>query len=181
MAVLPQARTEALLCDGLAACGVAPERGTALGSFEQDEGGVDAILLSADRSKNFRTPIMFAADGAHSKVRDALGVTLEGSDFPESWPLYDIELEGPLDADSAHVCFVEGGLVFLLRIGPGVWRVFGNMTNLPARLPPGTKACKVHWQSSFISATALLRAKQSVACCWPVTPLTFIHRLQRAA
>ena len=36
MAVLPQARTEALLSDALAARGVVPERGTALGSFAQD-------------------------------------------------------------------------------------------------------------------------------------------------
>ena len=149
MAVLPQARTEALLSDALAAFGIVPERGTALGSFVQDEDGVDAILLSPTRSENFRAPIMFAADGAHSKVRSALGVTLEGSDFPESWPLYDIELDDPLDTESAHVCFVDGGLVFLLRIGPGVWRVFGNVPSLLARLPRGTTAGKVHWQSSF--------------------------------
>jgi 2-polyprenyl-6-methoxyphenol hydroxylase-like FAD-dependent oxidoreductase len=62
---------------------------------------------------------MFAADGAHSKVREALGITLEGSSFPEDWPLYDIELDDPLDSESAHVCFVEGGM-FLLCIGPGV-------------------------------------------------------------
>jgi 2-polyprenyl-6-methoxyphenol hydroxylase-like FAD-dependent oxidoreductase len=149
MAVLPQARTEALLSDALAACGVTPERGTALGSFEQDERGVDAILVSSSRSESIRTPIMFAADGAHSKVRNALGVSLEGSDFPESWPLYDIELDDPLDPDSAHVCFVDGGLVFLLRIGSGVWRVFGNVNSLLARLPKGTKTGKIFWQSSF--------------------------------
>ena len=75
--VLPQARTEALLADALAVLGVVPERGTALGSFEQDSDGVDAVLISADRSESFRAPIMFAADGAHSKVREALGITLE--------------------------------------------------------------------------------------------------------
>lgn len=149
MAVLPQARTEALLSDALAAFGVAPERGTALGSFMQDEDGVDAILLSSNGSESIRAPMMFAADGAHSKVREALGVTLEGSDFPESWPLYDLELDDPLDPESAHVCFVESGLVFMLRIGPGVWRVFGNVPSLLARLPRGTKAGKVHWQSTF--------------------------------
>jgi 2-polyprenyl-6-methoxyphenol hydroxylase-like FAD-dependent oxidoreductase len=149
MVVLPQARTEALLADALAARGVVPERGTALGSFAQDDNGVDAILLSADRSEKVRTPIMLAADGAHSKVRDTLGATMQGSDFPESWPLYDIELDDPLDTESAHVCFVERGLVFLLRIAPGVWRVFGNVPNVLARLPRGTEAGAVHWQSSF--------------------------------
>jgi len=45
MAVLPQARAEALLSDALTARGVVPERGIALGSFEQDEDGVEATLI----------------------------------------------------------------------------------------------------------------------------------------
>jgi 2-polyprenyl-6-methoxyphenol hydroxylase-like FAD-dependent oxidoreductase len=113
MAVLPQARTEALLAEALAVFGVVPERGTALGSFEQDNEGVDAVLISFGRSENVRAPIMLAADGAHSKVRETLGIKLEGSTFPEDWPLCDIELDDPLDTESAHVCFVEGGMVFL--------------------------------------------------------------------
>jgi 2-polyprenyl-6-methoxyphenol hydroxylase-like FAD-dependent oxidoreductase len=149
MSVLPQARTEALLADALAVFGVVPERGTALGSFQQDNDGVDAVLISTDRSESFRAPIMFAADGAHSKVRAALGITLEGSSFPEDWPLYDIELDVPLDSESAHVCFVEDGMVFLLCIEPGVWRVFGNVPELLARLPGETKTGPIHWQSSF--------------------------------
>jgi 2-polyprenyl-6-methoxyphenol hydroxylase-like FAD-dependent oxidoreductase len=149
MSVLPQARTEALLTEALAARGVVPERGKALGSFVQDDNGVDAVLISSDRSENFRAPIMFAADGAHSRVRAALGVTLEGSSFPESWPLYDIELDDPLDSDSAHVSFVEGGLIFLLCLEPGVWRVFGNVPQPLAGLPLGTRIGAVHWQSSF--------------------------------
>jgi 2-polyprenyl-6-methoxyphenol hydroxylase-like FAD-dependent oxidoreductase len=149
MAVLPQARTEALLADALAVLGVVPERGTALGSFEQDHDGVDAVLISADRSESFRAPIMFAADGAHSKVRQSLGITLEGSSFPEDRPLYDVELDDPLDSESAHVCFVEGGMVFLLCLEPGVWRVFGNLPELLSRLPRGTKAGAIHWQSTF--------------------------------
>ena len=61
MSVLPQARTEALLADALAVFSVVPERGTALGSFQQDTDGVDAILVSSDRSESFRAPVMLAA------------------------------------------------------------------------------------------------------------------------
>ncbi|MGB8629211.1 MAG: FAD-dependent monooxygenase [Xanthobacteraceae bacterium] len=149
MSALPQARTEALLADALAVFGVVPERGTALGSFQQDNDGVDAVLISTDRSESFRAPIMFAADGAHSKVREALGITLEGSSFPEDWPLYDIELDVPLDSESAHISFVEDGMVFSLCIEPGVWRLFGNVPELLTRLPRGTKAGAIRWQSSF--------------------------------
>jgi len=40
-------------------------------------------------------------------------------------------------------------MVFLLCIGPGVWRLFGNLPELLARLPRGTKAGAIHWQSTF--------------------------------
>ncbi len=60
---------------------------------------------------------MFAADGAHSKVREALGIILEGSSFPEDWPLYNIELDDPLDSESAERCerLRDGGRIIAQR------------------------------------------------------------------
>lgn len=86
MVVLPQARSEALLQEALAAREIEPERGVELTSFSQDNNGVDAVLTRADRSEDFRAPLSLAADGAHSKVRETLGIRLEGSDLPEAWP-----------------------------------------------------------------------------------------------
>ena len=149
MVVLPQARSEALLLDALAAREIEPERGVELTSFSQDDDGVDAVLTRTDRSEDFRAPLLLAADGAHSKVRETLGIGLEGSDFPEAWPLCDLELDDPLDLESAHVSFVKGGMVFMLCIRPGLWRVFGNIDGLLACLPPNAKPGAIGWQSSF--------------------------------
>lgn len=44
---------------------------------------------------------------------------------------------------------MEGGLVFLLCIRDGVWRLFGDVPGLLGRLPPGTRAGDSVWQSSF--------------------------------
>jgi 2-polyprenyl-6-methoxyphenol hydroxylase-like FAD-dependent oxidoreductase len=57
--------------------------------------------------------------------------------------------DDPLDSESAHVSFVEGGMLFLLCIEPGVWRVFGNVPELLARLPRGANLGAIHWQSEF--------------------------------
>jgi len=150
MSVLPQARTEALLAQALDARGIVPERELALESLEQDESGVRAVLVDADeRRQTVRAGLLLAADGAHSTVRKALGIGFEGSAFPESWPLYDLQLNDPLDLDHAHVCFVEGGLVFLLAIRSGFWRVFGNVAEPLRHLPPGTVAGAADWISSF--------------------------------
>lgn len=151
MSVLPQSRTEAVLTEALARRGITPERRLELEKFTQDEGGVDCTLLRLGRQREAaRAALLFGADGAHSQVRKGMGVAFIGSDFPEEWPLYDIHLHNcPLDPAQAHVSFVEGGLVFLLCIRDGVWRLFGDVPGLLGRLPPGTRAGEPVWQSAF--------------------------------
>lgn len=45
--------------------------------------------------------------------------------------------------------FVKGGLVFLLGLKAGLWRVFADVTEPLDRLPPGTAHGDIEWQSSF--------------------------------
>ncbi|MBV8107884.1 MAG: FAD-dependent monooxygenase [Hyphomicrobiales bacterium] len=150
MTVLPQARTEALLTEALAQDGVHPERGVALETLQQDEAGVSVTLMHADgQRETTRAPILLGADGAHSRVREALGIAFEGSAFPEPWPLYDLQLNDPLDLESAHVSLVKGGLVFLLGLRPGFWRVFADVPDPLDRLPPGTAQGDIGWHSTF--------------------------------
>jgi putative polyketide hydroxylase len=54
--------------------------GTVLDSFEQDDSGVTAIVRQRDSgaSETVRADYLVAADGVHSPIRDALGVTTSG-------------------------------------------------------------------------------------------------------
>jgi 2-polyprenyl-6-methoxyphenol hydroxylase-like FAD-dependent oxidoreductase len=150
MTVIPQVRTEAILTAALAQRGLHPERGVALKTLEQDESGVSATLAHEDGLREAaRAPIVLGADGAHSSVREALGVDFGGSEFPEDWPLFDIQMNDPLDFESAHVSFVKGGLVFLLGLRPGFWRVFANVADPLDRLPTGTVCGAIGWRSTF--------------------------------
>ena len=170
MVVLSLARSEALLRKALAAREIEPERGVELTSFSQNNNGVDAVLTRADRSEDFRAPLSLAA----AKLTETLGIRLKGSDLPEAWPLYDLQVDDPLE--SAHVSFVKGGMKFILCIGLGLWRVFGNVGELLACLPPDAKPGAIGWQSSFhISfppglARPWPRRRSSVALHWPVMP-----------
>jgi 2-polyprenyl-6-methoxyphenol hydroxylase-like FAD-dependent oxidoreductase len=150
MTVLPQVRTEALLAQALARHGIAVERPVAFRDLKQAADGVDVGLGTPDgKHRNEQASIVLGADGAHSRVREALGVSFDGHAFPEPWPLYDVALADPLDLDHAHVCFVDEGLVFLLAIRPGLWRVFGDVPNLLAHLPCGARAGRPEWTSCF--------------------------------
>src|SRR5215469_8486973 len=54
--------------------------GTDMVSFEQDSGGVTAVIRDRDSGKTstVRAQYMIACDGTHSRVRDALGVRMAG-------------------------------------------------------------------------------------------------------
>jgi 2-polyprenyl-6-methoxyphenol hydroxylase-like FAD-dependent oxidoreductase len=150
MTVLPQARTEALLTEALARRGVHPERGVTFETLVQDEDGVSVTLTHGDGERETaHAPVLLGADGARSRVREALGIAFEGSAFPEPWPLYDIQLNDPLDLETAHVSLVKHGLVFLLGLEPSLWRVFADVPNPLDRLPPGTTHGDAAWQTTF--------------------------------
>ena len=150
MRVILQARTEELLTEALAQRGVRVEREIELKGFVDHGANVSAQLRDKEgESNSFEAALLLAADGAHSVVRETLGIDFPGHNFPEAWPLYDIELADPLPLDRAHVSFVENGLIFCLCIRPGLWRVFGNVDNLLDHLPAGSKPGNVVWNSSF--------------------------------
>lgn len=150
MLVLSQARSEALLTHGLRDRDIVPERGVSLESFEQDAESVRAVLLHPDgQRESVRTPLMLGADGAHSTVRHGLGLSFDGSAFPEIWPLYDLELNDPIDRHGVHICFLPHGFLFMLAIRPGFWRVFGDVERPLDHLPAGSRPGTVEWHSDF--------------------------------
>ncbi|MEX3686864.1 FAD-dependent oxidoreductase [Paraburkholderia sp. BR14263] len=151
MTILSQARSEALLAQALRERGVVPERGVQLDALRQEADYVEATLIHVGgRREVIRSPLLLGADGAHSRVREQLGIAFEGSAFPEAWPLADTGLETSLDLDSAHVCFLKDGLVFLLGLEGKLWRVFGNVPDILDHLPPGTTHVgPTAWTSSF--------------------------------
>ena len=150
MCVIPQATSEKLLTEALAAEGIHPERGVRLDSLTQHGGDARVVLIHSDgRSEIIESPVVLGADGAHSTVRESQGIEFEGSAFPEPWPLFDVEMDDPLDLGGAHISLVEGGMLFLLAVRPGLWRVMSNLPDPLAHLPIGARQGEVVWNSSF--------------------------------
>ncbi|MGH3440002.1 MAG: FAD-dependent monooxygenase [Sciscionella sp.] len=85
----PQSRSEPILLAEARRHGSQVRYGTELSSFEQDENGVTAVLRDRDlgNSETVRADYLVAADGVHSPVREALGISTSGSGL---WPLYSI-------------------------------------------------------------------------------------------
>ena len=109
----PQGRTEAILRDRLGALGGEVEFGQTLGTFTQDEHGVNATLASGE---TVRADFLIGCDGGHSTVRKVLGLRLEGESLDEKenpWVIADVEVEG-LDRGDWHSWpLAKGGFISL--------------------------------------------------------------------
>ena len=76
----PQSEFEPILLAHIRREGSEVRYNTELGSFEQDESGVTAVVRDRESgtTEAVRAKYLVAADGVHSPIRDALGVTTSG-------------------------------------------------------------------------------------------------------
>jgi hypothetical protein len=83
----PQSKLESLLLTTARQREVDARYDTELVSFAQDERGVTALLRdrATGKTSDVRADYLLAADGAHSKIREALGIPTQGlGELPES-------------------------------------------------------------------------------------------------
>jgi 2-polyprenyl-6-methoxyphenol hydroxylase-like FAD-dependent oxidoreductase len=161
MVILPQARTEALLTEALAALGVAPERGLGLTGLSQSAGAVTARLTDGSE---VAAPLLFAADGAHSVVRKALGLGFPGDGWDEPWQIIDVDLTGPA-ADEGWIDLRPTGPFVCLPFSGKTFRLIGFGPPLLEALPAGWTAGEVHWRSDFHISHRMVEAMSVGRVC----------------
>ncbi|MDB5422194.1 MAG: hypothetical protein JWR59_2141 [Brevundimonas sp.] len=145
MVILPQGRSEALLAETLADLGVVPERGKTLTVVTQ---GPDLVTATFADGETATTPLLFAADGAHSVVRHALNLGFPGDGWDEPWQLMDVDLTGP-SPDQAYIDLRRHGVFICLPFSGSTFRLIGFGGGLLDTLPDGWTAGAVHWESEF--------------------------------
>ncbi len=166
--LLPQAQTERLLIEHLAARGVFVERGTELTGFEDSPLGVTVQLRrETGESGQITTDWLVGADGAGSFVRRALGLSSTGAALQSDWLIADGTLEGAdLPADELLSFWHEDGFLGLFPLDGGQYRVIaeiphgegaqaitpdlaGMQSRLETRGPGGLRLVAPSWFSSF--------------------------------
>ncbi len=146
---LPQSETEHAIEQRLGELGVEVERGASLEGFEQGDGVVVANISTADGKTAVEAAYLIGADGAHSVVRDRLGIAFPGETMPGDWSLADVLMDSPLDDETANVLLQPDGMLFLLRIKDRLFRLASNRTDVIDRLPKGSRLHRVVWRSDF--------------------------------
>lgn len=135
--VYPQDEHERLLIHHLDSLGVHVERNTKLAGFVQDADGVRATLTGPDGSESGCDASYIAGcDGAHSKVRETLGIGFPGGTYAELFYVADVDATGPFDTREPYVS-IDGFdfvAIFPLR-EDGRVRLIGRVREAPGDDP----------------------------------------------
>jgi len=92
---LPQDDHERLLTERLREAGHAVEWDTELVGFSQQGDGVSASLRKPDGEESWAGAYLCGCDGAHSAVREGLGVGFPGGTYDQRFYVADAEADGP--------------------------------------------------------------------------------------
>jgi 2-polyprenyl-6-methoxyphenol hydroxylase-like FAD-dependent oxidoreductase len=139
-----QAETEAVLEGHLAGHGVHVERRVELVAFDADPNSVSCTLRHADgRTEQVRARYLVGCDGAASSVRRSAGIPFQGGAYPQTFALADLEVDGGLEADSAHAFLGQVGLLLFFPLGrPASWRLLGMHPTIHGRRDPAGPSLK---------------------------------------
>src|SRR5262249_49678536 len=122
---LPQSETERLLIEHLTQVGGQIERNLELVSCREQENGMEALLRYADgQTETVRTSWLVGCDGAHSLVRQQIGVSFEGNSVGLTFFLGDLHITGhDVPGDELRVYLHRGDVVFIGRLSEAICRV----------------------------------------------------------
>jgi 2-polyprenyl-6-methoxyphenol hydroxylase-like FAD-dependent oxidoreductase len=127
--IYPQDRHEQLLVERLAAAGLEVERNTTLTGFEDRGDHVEARLIDANgREELCAARYLIGCDGAHSKVRDVMGVGFPGGTYRQVFYVADIEGDSPALNGELNLDLDESDLLAVFATAPqGRGRLVGTV------------------------------------------------------
>ncbi len=126
--IAEQGRHEALVYDFIKSNGKDVRWTTELESFSQEGSGVSAVIKNAaGESETVEAKFLVGCDGAKSPVRNALGLTFEGSTFERMFYVADVQIDWKFKNDSLMVFLMKHNLLaFFPMKGEDRWRIVGT-------------------------------------------------------
>jgi len=138
--LLSQTETDRILREALEAEGTAVEWGVKLAALGQTPSGINATLEHTGGSfEEITVPYIIDAEGAHSIIRNTLGLKFKGETLDEIFALGDVHVGGDLPNSDFHIFSSEHGLLGMFPLGGTHFRfVAGNAHNDQSLSDPPT-------------------------------------------
>jgi 2-polyprenyl-6-methoxyphenol hydroxylase-like FAD-dependent oxidoreductase len=147
MLALPQSETETIMENALIGLGVRPEWNVELTGVRLAGDKVETELKGAHGGT---FDYVYAADGAHSRVRELLGLAFTGYTHKRTWSIADAVIpDWPFPETTAMANLHRNGdMGFIIPIGP---KRFRAVSNTPEALPqlPGVESAEVSQSDTF--------------------------------
>jgi 2-polyprenyl-6-methoxyphenol hydroxylase-like FAD-dependent oxidoreductase len=122
--MLPQNQMEELLENHLCQLGGTVERGTELVDFLQQDDGVEVHLRDREgRSLEVFARWLVGCDGAHSRIRNELGVQFVGDALEESFAVADVRVDWRLPYDELFAFLDRGNFTTFFPMRGGLHRL----------------------------------------------------------
>jgi len=150
MQILAQGHTERLLISKLSDYEVEPEWQTAL---ERVEGSMEkpiVVLRRPDGTAEELAPdILIGADGAHSAVRKAAGLSFPGQALESSFYLADYQYPEPVDPHYVEIELVDPGMIGRLPVSGDTVRYLSTLPDFEKRIRHPMPGGQAVWVSNF--------------------------------
>ncbi|MER5463031.1 FAD-dependent monooxygenase [Streptomyces sp. NPDC002668] len=123
---IPQQETESAIRERFEGLGGKVEYGVEVVGCQATAHGVKVMLKSDGRTWTENTPWLIGCDGAHSKVRELMGVDFPGAPYEQKFVLADGECVTDLAHDEAHHFMTNRGVLTVLGLPGGSFRVVAS-------------------------------------------------------
>jgi 2-polyprenyl-6-methoxyphenol hydroxylase-like FAD-dependent oxidoreductase len=135
--LIPQSETERLLEAHLESLGTKVERGVELTGFADSGDAVSCTIRRADgTSETVAASWLVGCDGAHSLVRQTLGLTFGGDTLETHFVLADVRVAGlAAPANELAIFWHEDGIAVFFPISPGRYRIIADVGSAPRHDP----------------------------------------------
>jgi 2-polyprenyl-6-methoxyphenol hydroxylase-like FAD-dependent oxidoreductase len=169
---IQQRITERLLAEHLEQQGGRVERGVELVALEQDAEAATAVLRRDGQEETARFRYVVGADGAHSRVCDAIRVPVVGGDYASCFAVAEVDGIWPYPADEATYFAGPAGVCMGALFRDGRFLVLTDAPHDPGAGPPGADDMQelvnarvrtgiairtVHWSAGFYLHCRLAR------------------------
>jgi len=131
--MIPQDATEAILLDHLTGLGGSVVRPAQAIAIRPREDGADVDISFDGETTTVATKWLIGCDGMHSVVREAAGISFEGSTYPEDFILADVHMGWPVSREEVVLFFSTAGFIMVAPLpGEDHYRIVATVDDAPA-------------------------------------------------